>query len=110
VRVFRTGPGPCLAVGSIDLDDVDVLSSEEPCESRAIGTCALDADLGDVAELTKPLEQLAIALGVRRERLGCDEPAERVESRCDVDVEVCVDAPSDDRWCFYDGHGHPFLP
>ena len=100
----------CLAVRSVDLDDVDVLAAKEPREPRAIGARALDADLGDLAEPRSHVEERSIASCVGREGLGADEPAERVEGSGDVDVEVRVDAPGDAWRCFYDGHGHPFLP
>jgi len=46
-----------------------------------------------IPEVAQSLEQLAMALGVRRERTGADESAERVQGCCDVDVEMGVDAP-----------------
>ena len=79
-------------------------------EPHPIGAGALDADLGHLAEALEPGQQRLVASGVGIERLGADEPTQRVECGSDVFVEVGVDTTRDPGSSFYDGHGHPFLP
>ena len=100
---------PGLAVGSVDFDDLDTLPSQEPGESNSIGSGALDADLGHLAELLEPGQQCLVAGGIGIERLGADQPTQRVECCGNVCVEVGVDTTRDPGCSFYDGHGHPFL-
>jgi len=99
-----------LTVGSIDFDDLDTLPPKKSSQAHPIGAGAFDPDLGDLAELLEPGQKRLEAGGVRRERLGADESAQRVQRCSHVGVEVSVDATRDPRWSFYDGHGHPFLP
>jgi hypothetical protein len=100
---------PSLAVGPVDLGDVDALPAQEPGEAGPIGPGSLDADLGDLPEAAQPGEQVPVAGSIGRERLGADQSAQRIEGCSYMDVEVGVDTPGDRRWSFYDGHGHPFL-
>jgi hypothetical protein len=98
-----------LAVGPVDLDDVDVIAPQEPGETSAVGTGALDANRCDLAEGFEPGEEGLVAIGIDRERLGADQSTQRIEGCGDVDIGVGVDASSDAGLGFYDGHGHPFL-
>ena len=77
-------------------------------QAGAIRTRALHADLGHVAERSEPAEQRFVARGVGLEAFGPEQPAERVEGRSDMDIEMGVDATGHTTRSFYDGHGHPF--
>ena len=97
-----------LSVGSVDFDDLDADSAQVAGQARAIGTGALDADLGHVAEGLEPAQQRLVAGRVGLEALRAEQPAERVEGGSHVDVEVRVDTTGHTTRSFYDGHGHPF--
>ena len=97
-----------LAIRSVDLDDLDTDSAQVAGQARAIGTGALDADLGDVAEGLEPAQQRLVAGSVGLEALRAEQSTERVECRRNVDVEMSVDTTGHTTRSFYDGHGHPF--
>ena len=101
------GAPAILAIRSVDLEDLDTCPAQVAGQARAVGPGALHADFGDVAEGSEPAEQRLVAGGVGLEALRAEQPAERIERSCYMDVEVCVDATSHTTRSFYDGHGHP---
>ena len=98
-----------LTIGSVDLDDLDAHPAQVAGQSGPIGTGALDADLGDVAEALEPREQGLVAGRIGGEALGAEQSTQRVEGRSNMDVAMGVDTTGDPTRSFYDGHGHPFL-
>ena len=70
-----------LAVGAVDLDHLDATATQESGQSDAIRASALDADLVNLAEVLEPGQQRLVAGGISIERLGADQPAQRIESR-----------------------------
>jgi hypothetical protein len=109
-RAGRTCRGCAgLAVGAVDLDDLDAPPTQEAGQSDPIGTGSFHTDLGHLTEPLEPGEQCLVAGSVCWERLGADQPAQRIKRGSDVGVEVSVDATGDTGRGFYDGHGHPFF-
>ena len=100
---------PLLSVGSVHLDDLDANSAQVTGESRPIGAGAFDADLGDGAERLEPSQQRLVAAGACLKALRAEQPAERVEGRSDMDVEVRIDSTGDPTRSFYDGHWSSLL-
>jgi len=99
-----------LAILAVDFDDVDPCFGEEAGDAGAIGTCALHADLRDLAEGLEPAEQLCVSARVGLERPGPEQASDLVEGGGYVDLSVGVDARGDSARSFYDGHVIPFFP
>ena len=65
------GPAAILAIRSVDLDDLDAHPTQVTGQARAIGTGALDADLGHVSEGLEPAQQRLVAGRIGGEALRC---------------------------------------
>ena len=59
-----------LAVLTVHFDDRDPARARMTRDAGAVGTRALDADLGDRAEVTQPGQQGRVAVGLRTKRPG----------------------------------------
>ena len=111
-RIERIRFATASALGSIrpvDLDHLDVGSTQEAGQAGPIGAGALHPDLGHLAEALEPGQQRLVATRVRLKALGAEECSKGVEGGSYMDVEVGVDATGHSTRSFYDGHGHPFL-
>ncbi len=97
-----------LAVGSVDLDDLDASPAQVAGQARAIGAGALNADLGDVAERLEPAQQRLVAGRIGGEALCAEQSTQRIERCGHMDVAMGIDTTGDPTRSFYDGHGHPF--
>jgi hypothetical protein len=73
-------------------------------QARAVTSGALHADQDHLAEALEPSQQGAVALRIRREDLHPQEPADTVQRRRHMDVEVCVDTTRDPLWHAHDRH------
>ena len=97
-RVGRVGLAvttAMLTVRAMHLDDANVLRCEEAGESGTPCAGAFDPDQLERPETAKPTEQLSVAGGRCRERLGAERAAEFVNRGRDVNVFVGVDATRD---------------
>ncbi len=82
-----------LPVRAIDLDHLDTLAAQQPRQPRAIGASALNSNTRQLAEARQPLEQLSVARRSRFERLDTEHPADRIQRRRDMCIEVRVTPP-----------------
>ena len=80
----------------VDLDHPAALVGQRSGQGRTEGSGGLDTDRGDRAERREPPVGQAVAGTGRRERLGAQYSAERVECGHDVEVGVAVN-PADHR-------------
>ena len=64
-------------------------------QSGPIGAGAFDADLGDVAKALEPTHQGLVAGRVGGEALRAEQPTERIEGCCNMDVAMGVDSTGD---------------
>ena len=80
-----------LAVWPIDLDDRDAGCSEESSQARTIRTGALNPDLLDGPEAGQPRQQFAFAVLGCRELFDAQQPADRIQRRRDMHLEMRVD-------------------
>jgi hypothetical protein len=103
-RVGLALAGPLLAVGTVDLDDVDVVAQQEAGETGAVGAGPLDADPEDRAEAGQPGHQLLVAGRGGGELLDPTQAADGVQSGSHMEVQVCVHAADDGATGLYDGH------
>jgi hypothetical protein len=55
------GSPSCLAVGAVDLDDVDAAGAQEPSAAGALGAGALHTDASDRPERGQPANELVVA-------------------------------------------------
>jgi hypothetical protein len=79
-----------------DLNRRVAVAAQEPGQTNAIGATALDREDMDLAERTRPGEELGVAIIVGVEELRfVDEPADAVDGDGDVLVLVGVDADDD---------------
>ena len=108
-RIGLAGLTSTLPIRLIDLDHRDAPASERPVERRPIRTGAFDTDQVQPAERVEPTDQRVVAVIGRGERLDAEEPADLIERRSDVDVQMCVDPAGDPAVDFYDGHAIPFI-
>ena len=92
-----------LAVGAVNLDDLDPGGPQEPGQAGPVGTGALHADPDHLAEAAQPAQQLGIAALADREGLHPQDPAVAVDRRGDMNLEVGVD-PAAHHARLYDGH------
>jgi hypothetical protein len=101
---------PGLAVGPVDLNHLDARASQEPCQASPVGAGALDTDQPDRTERAEPVQQCPVAGGIGGEGLGAVHPAQRVQRRGDVVVEMRVDTTghAHAQARLYHGHRHPF--
>ena len=77
---------------------------EEPGQASAIGAGALDPDPQDRTEGAQPHEQPLVAGDGGSELFNAKEPADGIQDRGDMSVEVGVDAADDGALGLYDGH------
>jgi hypothetical protein len=96
-----------LAVGSVNLDDGDLVAQEVTGESRPIAAGSFDADELEGPEALEPAQQFPIARGSGRKALHTELGSSFVEGGRHVHVEVRVD-PSGDA-ARDSGHRHLFL-
>ena len=108
-RVGLTTAAPLFSVRSVDFDDFDTHPAQVTGQPGPIGTRAFDPNLDHVAERLEPCEQRFVTGRVGLESLGAEQPAQRVQGRSHMNVEVRVDTTGHTTPSFYDGHGHPFL-
>ena len=94
-RVRLASTAALLAIRSVDLYDVYAHPLEVPGQTRSIGAGSFDADLGDAAEVLEPRHQGLVAGGIGRETLGAEQPTERVQCGCHMDVAMGVDTTGD---------------
>ncbi len=95
------------ATRTVDFDDADPFGLEVTGEPGAIGTRPFDANQLDGAEVAQPPQELLVAALGGGEALDAEEGSSFVQSRSDMDVEVCID-PAGDAPCQI-GHCHPFV-
>ena len=98
---------PALAVGTVDLDDGDLVGKQVPGEPGPVAAGPLDADELERPEGLQPAEQGPIARRCGREALHAEECSTLVEGGRHMDVEVRVD-PSGDA-ARDSGHRHLVL-
>ena len=96
-----------LAVGPIDFHHRNACATQVTGEPGAIGASAFDPDQGHGSERAQPIEQLAVARCVCRELFDTEQPADVIECRHNMNIEVGIN-PARDRARLYDGHRHPF--
>src|ERR1017187_10344261 len=85
-----------LAIGAVDLDDLDAGTSEEPGQLGAVGTGALDSHPCHRSEPGEPPKQLLVARCGDLELLLSEQATIRVHRRGYMDVQVGV-YPAADR-------------
>ena len=95
---------PCLAVGAVDLDDLDAGGGETAGEASPVGSGSFHPYTHQRAERAHPVQQLLIAAGVGIEAGAAQQPPHGVDDRGDVGVFVGVD-PAEDLGsvCCHDG-------
>ncbi len=101
-RVGLAAQPACLAVGPVDLDDLDALPAQVPGQPGAVGAGALDTDLVDLAVAAHPPEQFGVAGGGVVERRGPgDVPGRGVDHHRHVRVGMGVHPARDatDGFC-----------
>jgi hypothetical protein len=76
-------------------------------QARAVTPGAFDPNQDHLAEALEPSQQGPVALRVRRKDLHPQEPADTVQRRRHMDVEVRVDTTGDPLCHAHDRH--PFL-
>jgi hypothetical protein len=97
---------PALAVGTVDLDDGDLVGKQVPGQPGPVAAGPFDADELEGPEGLQPAEQGPIARRCGREALHAEQGSSFVEGGRHVHVEVRVD-PSGDAACD-SGHRHLF--
>ena len=110
-RIQRIGlalPVPVLPVRPVHFHHPHAGCGQVPGQARPVAAGPLDTDQGDAPEPAQPAQQLRVPGRGGRELLNAQQPPERVQRGCDVQIGVSVDAASDDRSVFYDGHSRPF--
>ena len=90
-RVGLAAAAALVSIRSVDLYDVYAHPLEVTGQARSIGAGSFDADLGDAAKVLEPRHQGLVAGGVGGETLGAEQPTERVQCGCDMDVAVRID-------------------
>ena len=98
-----------LAVGTVDLDDVDTFAAQDAGQTHPIGAGALYADLGHLSEALEPAQQRFVPSRIRPEGL---DPMRRPSgsSAAATWVSRWVSTPPViPRAGFYHCHGHPFF-
>lgn len=83
------------AGGASDFDDVDALQAQRARQAGAEGAGPFHAGVSDRAAALGPSDQRPVTTPRRRERLGGQEAAERIDEHRGVRVAVCVDAEDD---------------
>ena len=91
------------------LDDLDGVTAQEPGDADPVAAGALDPERVDTTERAGPLEQLGVALVVRRDVELAETAAEPVDDDGDVFVLVGVD-PDDDIGTSERDAGHDGWP
>jgi hypothetical protein len=102
--VGLASPGSGLTVGTVDLENLDVMIEEEPCEARAIGAGALHTDALDAPEVAQPGEQLFITSSRRRELTNTEQTPDRIQRGGDMDIQMRIDPANHGAIGLYDGH------
>jgi hypothetical protein len=97
---------PALAVGTVDLDDGDLVGKQVPGQPGPVAAGPFDADELEGPEGLQPAEQGPIARRCGREALHAEQGSSFVEGGRHVHVEVRVD-PSGDA-ARDSGHRHLF--
>ena len=100
-----------LAVGPVDLDDLDAGTGEESGQPGAIGHRFLPRppfrpDPNPASQESRA--RVAIGMWPRR-TLVASRPPTSSRDRGHMDLAVGIDSSGDCTRTFYDGHGHPFL-
>jgi hypothetical protein len=76
-RVGLAAAAPGLAVGAVDLEDLDPGGLQEPAQPDAVGAGALNPDPGELSEAGQPGVQVLVAGGCGGERLDAQHAAVR---------------------------------
>jgi hypothetical protein len=101
---------PCGPIGAVDFDDRDALAAEVTRQGSAIRPSSFHARTADIAIASRPVQQLAVALRVGRERAGCHSGTHGRDDRRDVDLLVGIHTENDlvllTAWTGQDGGGH----
>ncbi len=101
-RIGLSLPRPLLAVGPVDFDHDEALSSEVTGEAGAIGACAFHPDQGDLSEGAHPATEQLVAGEVGSEGLHTEQAALGVDHRRHVDICMRVDAARQGALSIYD--------
>ncbi|BBZ16156.1 hypothetical protein MGAD_04910 [Mycolicibacterium gadium] len=106
ISIERVGfalAAPRRAVGTVDLDDVNVVDLQCLCQACTVGAGALNTDSDDLAETTRPADRGPVAARVGTE-FGIAKQSAGIGDRSHVDgVEVGVSADDDAAWGCHDG-------
>src|SRR5207302_7904074 len=92
------------AVGTVDLDDVDVVVQQEASETSPVGAGPLDTDPDDGAKAAQPGQQLPVARLGGGELLDATQAADRVQGGGHMEIQVRVHAADHGAMGLYDGH------
>ena len=88
-----------LAVGTVDLYDVDTFFAQIACQTGSVASGSFDTDLCQFAERAQPGVKLPIAFGRGHETRGIDNLASLVDHGCDMDVFMGIH-PANDNLLF----------
>ena len=106
--VGLAGTATLLAVRTVDLDHHQTPAAEMAREAGAVGAGAFHPDPSRPSRTPPANREFGETGRRRRERLDAQHAAVRVDRRCDMHIQVCIDSTRDWARALDDGHRHPF--
>ena len=87
-------------VGPVDFDDPMSVAADEGRQADAVGAGAFDAERDNLPETACPVEELLVSTSIGGDRQRFEDPTDRVQDGCNVDVVVGIGYRRTPRaWC-----------